>query len=61
MTRIGRIKTWEIKDPASPRFRLVVEGGRVVLGCWRYVGDEDAAPHPDIAWETPRAIFERVS
>lgn len=62
MTRIGRVKAYFAADPATPCFRLVIEGGRAQLGCWRAVGFEDV-PAPDgKPWLTPTlTVFERVS
>lgn len=61
MTRIGRVKAWDTKDPVNPRFRLVIEGGKVTLGCWRYVGEEDQPAERSLPYVPTRAIFERVS
>jgi hypothetical protein len=57
MTRIGRIKSWDSKDQGQLRFRLVMEEGRLTLGCWRYVADEEER----VSWMPRRSIFERVS
>jgi len=61
MTRIGRVKTWNIPEQGTTCFRLVVEQGKVTLGCWHYVRIEAASPHPEIPWMTPQAVYERVS
>jgi hypothetical protein len=60
MTRIGRVKVWDVKDPVNPRFSLVVEEGKMTLACWRYVGDEEQKAG-NYSWQRVRGIFERIS
>jgi hypothetical protein len=57
ITRIGRVKAYETFDRAHPWFRLVIENGRMTLGCWRAVSQEQ----PDPISYSRRTIFERVS
>lgn len=59
MIRIGRIFCCETNDRSRPYFRLVVENGKLVLGCWRSLGYEPQTL--DANWLNPRVIFERVS
>jgi len=54
MTRIGKVKTAGDYKVGAPCFQLVVEGGRVTLGCWRLIGRAEAGG--DFV-----AIFERIS
>lgn len=54
MTRIGRVTVRFSENPDIPCFKLVVEGGRVVLGCWRFIMWKES--YNGIA-----AVFERVS
>lgn len=55
MTRIGTVIAWHSADPNMPCFKLVVENGRVVLGCWRCIGYKGESK------SGPQAIFIRVS
>jgi len=61
--RIGKIKAcWHIPANApEPQFRLVREGGKVVLGCWRAVGRDMGLGPDDDVLIPPRVIFERIS
>lgn len=61
MTRIGRIIAVSSQNQNIPCFQLVVEGGRVVLGCWRFVGLRHDPSDSQPAAIQPAAIFERVS
>lgn len=59
MIRIGRIFCCETSDRSRPYFRLVIENGRLVLGCWRSLGYESIGYEP--SQPNPRVVFERVS
>lgn len=57
--RIGRIFCWEDGDRSRPYFRLVVENGKLVLGCWRSLGYEPQTL--GVNWLNRRVMFERIS
>lgn len=56
--RIGKVTTWWMNDPHNPHFRLVVEGGKVVLAAFRFT---DTEPRDPIELGPPRGIFVRMS
>jgi hypothetical protein len=58
MIRIGRVICCETNDRSRPYFRLVIENGKLVLGCWRSLGYESLVYDQTV---NPRVIFERVS